>query len=170
MSRLVTKPTKWLYAQWRLRSAWADWAPSLIRVFTVHMKKAWVLSYPLSAQRWLWSYWADAQADLSLRWAHSHFVGFVMSWLIYCKSCSSFLQHFNTYNLLWSIKISKPDLFCRFWCLSNVIFILTDLTYSITYNTTISDTSQENMSSVVSDQVRLKPACSATEISWTLEI
>ena len=26
-----------------------------------------------------WSDWADAQADLSLRWAHSHFVGFVMS-------------------------------------------------------------------------------------------
>ena len=24
--------------------------PSLIRVFAVHMKKAWVLSYPLSAQ------------------------------------------------------------------------------------------------------------------------
>ena len=29
-------------------------------------------------QRRLWSDWADAQADLSLRWAHSHFVGFVM--------------------------------------------------------------------------------------------
>ena len=28
-----------------------------------------------------WSDWADAQADLSLRWAHNHFVGFVMSWL-----------------------------------------------------------------------------------------
>ena len=27
-----------------------------------------------------WSDWADAQADLSLRWVHSHFVGFVMSW------------------------------------------------------------------------------------------
>ena len=26
---------------------------------------------------------ADAQADLSLRWAHNHFVGFVMSWLIF---------------------------------------------------------------------------------------
>ena len=51
-------------------------------VFPVHMKKAWVLSYPLSAQRRLWSDWADAQADLSLRWAHTHFVGFVMSWLI----------------------------------------------------------------------------------------
>ena len=54
---------------------------SLIRVFAVHMKKAWVLSYPLSVQRRLWSDWADAQADLSLRWAHTYFVGFVMSWL-----------------------------------------------------------------------------------------
>ena len=44
--------------------------PSLIRVFAVRMKKARVLSYPLSAQRRLWSDWADAQADLSLRWAH----------------------------------------------------------------------------------------------------
>ena len=44
--------------------------PSLIRVFAVRMKKAWVLSHPLSAQGRLWSDWADAQADLSLRWAH----------------------------------------------------------------------------------------------------
>ena len=51
-------------------------------VFAVRMKKAWVLSYPLSAQRRLWSDWADAQADLSLRWAHSLFVGFVMRRLI----------------------------------------------------------------------------------------
>ena len=26
----------------------------------------------------------DAQADLSLRWVYSHFVGFVMRWLILC--------------------------------------------------------------------------------------
>ena len=57
-------------------------APSLIRVFTVRMKKAWVLSYPLSAQRRLWSDWADAQADLSLHWVHTHFVGFVIRRLI----------------------------------------------------------------------------------------
>ena len=44
--------------------------PSLIRVFAVRMKKAWVLSYPLSAQWRLWSDWVDAQDDLSLRWAH----------------------------------------------------------------------------------------------------
>ena len=42
--------------------------PSLIRVFAVRMKKAWVLSYPLSAQRRLWSNWAD-----------THFFGFVVS-------------------------------------------------------------------------------------------
>ena len=34
--------------------------PSLMRVFAVRMKKARVLSYPLSAQRRLWSDWADA--------------------------------------------------------------------------------------------------------------
>ena len=39
-------------------------------------------TYPLSAQRRLCSDWADAQADLSLRWPHSHFVGFVMSRII----------------------------------------------------------------------------------------
>ena len=55
--------------------------PSQIRVFAVRMKTAWVLSYPLSAQQRLRSDWADAQADLSLRLAHSHFVGFGMTWL-----------------------------------------------------------------------------------------
>ena len=55
------------------------WSKSAVR-----MKKPWVLSYPLRAQRRLWSDWADAQADLSLRWAHTYFVGFVMSWLKLC--------------------------------------------------------------------------------------
>ena len=57
--------------------------PSLIRVFAVRMRKAWTLSYPLSAQRRLWSDWSDAQTDLSLRWAHSHIVGFVTRRLNY---------------------------------------------------------------------------------------
>ena len=57
--------------------------PSLIRVFAVRMKKAWVLSYPLSAQRRHWSDWVNTLADLSLCWAHSHFIGFVMRWLIF---------------------------------------------------------------------------------------
>ena len=80
MSRRTTKQTTW-----RGPSEDSDQPrlpPSLIRVFPVRMKKAWVLSYPLSAQRRLWSVWVDAQADLSLLWAHSHFVGFVMRRLI----------------------------------------------------------------------------------------
>ena len=50
-------------------------------VLAVHMNKPWVLSYPLSAQRKL-----DVQADLSLRWAHIHFVGLIMRRLIYAYS------------------------------------------------------------------------------------
>ena len=62
--------------------------PSLIRVFAVRVKKARVLSYqlnaqrrfrsdyPLNAQRRFRSDWADAQADLSLRWAHMPFCWF----------------------------------------------------------------------------------------------
>ena len=68
MSRRMTKPTKWSVRP----------AKTQIRVFAVRILKTWVLCYPLSDQRRLRSDWADAQADLSLRWAHSHFVGFVM--------------------------------------------------------------------------------------------
>ena len=69
--------------------------PSLIRVFAVRMKKDWVLSYPLSAQRRLWSDWADAQADLSLRWARTHFVGFIMSRLSYLNRFTTTLMKEN---------------------------------------------------------------------------
>ena len=75
MSRLMTKQTMWLCAQ--RRTDQPGHPPSLIRVFAVCMKKAWVLSYQLIAQRRLWSDWTDAQAELNLRWAHTHFVGFV---------------------------------------------------------------------------------------------
>ena len=72
-------------AQRRLRSALAS--AQLTRVFAVRKKKAWILNYPLSTQQRAWSDWAHAQADLSLRWAHSHFVGFVMRRLKFCKKC-----------------------------------------------------------------------------------
>ena len=62
--------------------------PSLIRVFAVRMKKTWVLSEPLSAQRRLWSEWAHAQADLSHLWAHTYFAGFVTRWLISGSVCN----------------------------------------------------------------------------------
>ena len=65
MSRDMTKPTKWLCAQRRLRSAWASAQSSLCA--------EWVAkdpSFSSCGQRRLWSDWADAQADLSLRWVH----------------------------------------------------------------------------------------------------
>ena len=47
---------------------------------------AWRKLGPL-ATHWahseVWSDWVDSQADLSLRWVHTHFVGFVMSRLIF---------------------------------------------------------------------------------------
>ena len=60
--------------------------PSLIKVFAVHMKKHWILSYPLFAPPRLWS---DVQVDLSLPLAHSHFVTFVMRRLIFLVSYQS---------------------------------------------------------------------------------
>ena len=41
----------------------------------------WVAKDPkfLNADSEDWSDWVDAQADLSLRWAHTHFVGSDMS-------------------------------------------------------------------------------------------
>ena len=47
-----------------------------------------------------WSDWADAQADPSLHWAHSHFVGFVMSRLTYicCQLNNEMCWHICRYN------------------------------------------------------------------------
>ena len=55
--------------------------PSLIRVFAVRMKKLGSL-----ATHWVHSEDSDQtelMPHLSLRWAHSHFVGFVMRWLVW---------------------------------------------------------------------------------------
>ena len=60
--------------QRRLRSAWAS-AQSDQCLRCPH-EETWVLSYPLSTQQRRWLDWADAQSDLSLCWALSHFVGF----------------------------------------------------------------------------------------------
>ena len=90
----MTKPTKCAPSE---DSDQPRHPPSLIRVFAVSMKKHWALSYPLSAQQRLWSDRVEAQADLSFRWAHTHFVGFVMSWLILLKQCMTLLHIHKMY-------------------------------------------------------------------------
>ena len=76
--------------------------PSLIRIFAVRLEKARVLSYPLSAQQRFWSDWVDAQADLSLRYAHMPFCWFChdaahMSWNSQYTS-TTFSQYFHGRN------------------------------------------------------------------------
>ena len=69
-SRLMTKQTKWLCAQQRLRSAWAS-------AQSDHSLRCALNGYLSSRGQWrLWSNWADAQADLSIRWAQSSFCWF----------------------------------------------------------------------------------------------
>ena len=50
--------------------------PSLIRVFAVRSVGSWGPNVSSCGQRRLWSDWADAQADLSLRWAQRSFCWF----------------------------------------------------------------------------------------------
>ena len=70
MSRNMTKPTKWLCAQQRLRSAWAS--AQFDQSLCCPHEESLGPYLPVSAQQRLRSDWADAQADLSLRWAHAH--------------------------------------------------------------------------------------------------
>ena len=56
------------------------------------MKKTRVLSYPLSAKQRLWSEWADAQVDLSLRWAQMP-----VCWFCDALDQLSLPQHQKTY-------------------------------------------------------------------------
>ena len=64
-------------ALWRLRSAWAP-AQS-----DQSLLSAWRKIGSLATHWVHCADWADAQVDLSLRWAHSHFVGFVMRCFIW---------------------------------------------------------------------------------------
>ena len=81
MSRLVTRPRKWAFRPAKtqislgIRPVWSEFS----------MCAPWVAKDPsfLHADSEDWSDWADAQADLSHRLAHSHFVGFIMRRLKY---------------------------------------------------------------------------------------
>ena len=96
--------------------------PSLIRVFAVRMKKPWVLSYLLSAQRRLGSVWADAQVDLSLCWAHMSFCCFCpaaallifVCYLLYTGIFVCFIKFFFGSS---GFLRTGTFLFCYFWSL-----------------------------------------------------
>ena len=80
LSHLMTKPTKWHVCPAKtqislgMRPVWSETSLSAWRKLG-SLATHWAHSED-------WSDWADAQTDLSLHWAHSHFVGFVMRRLI----------------------------------------------------------------------------------------
>ena len=79
-SHLMAKPTKWPVRPAKTQISLGIcpvWSESLLCAQLVAMD-------PNSSggQQRLRSDWANAQADLSLRWTHMPFVGFVMRWLI----------------------------------------------------------------------------------------
>ena len=87
MSRLMTKPTKW-----SVRPSKTQISMGIRPVWLGSSLSAWIKPQVESlATHWApcedsdqtgWSDWADAQADLSLRWAQSHFAGFITKWFI----------------------------------------------------------------------------------------
>ena len=152
-----------------------SWSQTLKTGFL--MKKACVLSYPLSAQRRLWSDWTDAQADLSLHWAHSHFVGFITRWLNYYKStiiqCSmlsvTYFEHLIcTLTQNWVVWWINRGLFGKFG------IKLTNILISRLKTENVRDKMSHVMRKFVfgdarsSDQTTVKPVCSATASTWII--
>ena len=116
LSRDMTKPTKWECAQRRLRSALASAQSDLSS-----LSAKWVVKGPrfLHADskdsdqtgrmpRLIWGF-------ASLRWAHTHFVGFVMSRLSFCCDAKSVWVNGVT-------DIPKTDNFAVYKLHSNWVF------------------------------------------------
>ena len=91
--------------------------PSLIRVFAVRMKKVLVVSYPLGAKQRLWSDRADAQSDLSLRWAHMR-----ISW--FCRVAALIYTEAIFKNCLFVVPL--PSIFWLGWQVGFFLFSLLD--------------------------------------------
>ena len=69
----------------------------------------------MSTQRRLWWDWVDAQADLSLRWAHYHYVGFVMRRLKLILICwLQVVHHLTIWTLPLKIQMRSRSLFPDF--------------------------------------------------------
>ena len=67
----------------------SDQPGRMIRVFAVRSMGSLGPSFASGGQRWLWSDWADAQADLGLRWAHK-----IFSWFCQAVDQFSYWNHF----------------------------------------------------------------------------
>ena len=106
LSRVTTKQTKWHVrpVKTQIRPGWC-WSESSL--------SAWRKLGPL-ATHWAhsedWTDWADAQADLSLRWAHSRFVGFIMRRLNFgCLNVICNIAVLGIVEYWWSWSLAGSD-------------------------------------------------------------
>ena len=115
MSRLLTKPTNWHVRPAKTKISLG--IPPVWSVFAVRMKKAWVLSYPFSAQPRLWSDWADARADLSHSLGVQSFCWFCheaahsLISIVYIDACNKRSQMKSSAILMESFVILQQTLF-----------------------------------------------------------
>ena len=137
MSRLVTKPTKW-----RVRPAKTQINLDIGSVWSESSLFAWRNLESL-ATHWAHSEDSDAKADLSLRWAHTHFDGFVMSWLILYRLYYSYCM-VGSHNASWVIitpewfSATWPISYCLLWgCFVNLRMKVTDSTVNNSGNKTV---------------------------------
>ena len=104
VSRLMTKPTKW-----HVRPASCEDSdqpghpPSLIRIFAVRVLGSLGPKLSSGEQRRRWSDWTDAQADLSLGWAHRSFCWFcrAVAHVVFCFMIWIFTLPITWRSLYW---------------------------------------------------------------------
>ena len=95
MSRLMTKPTKWHVCPVKTRISLG--------------------MHPV---------WSDAQADLSLRWAHNHFVGFVMRRLMVLSWGGSH-NYLKVLRLQWGLLLVNALYLQPIWTVIQMMHFLT---------------------------------------------
>ena len=90
-------------------------AAAYAKFFAVRRKKHWFLSYPLSAQRRLWSDCLYAQAEMSLRWAHMSFCWFcrVAAQIVYkdFPPCARIVLPLLSFLAFWQSRFGRGELF-----------------------------------------------------------
>ena len=119
---------------------------------TVFIFIIFLLEIPVSKQCWPWS--RSVASDLGL-----HCLPMFQKWdfrLIWVK----FKPKITALSNYWGLRI--------FQCPIPKVFPYARWKHRQVYNFTTWATSRENLSSEVCDEVRHKPACSATETSWSL--
>ena len=114
--------------------------PSLIRVFAVPMKKAWVTSYPLSAQRRLGgcSGWSESSLgaraiSLVLSWGGSDVYFDEIKCLNYCSSFQEnklARQYLHNHILIWVYTVCSDLSVRKLWSIT-VVRILVCKTYML---------------------------------------